>query len=104
MEKCFLWNLLLNDCLPDNIYTECEEGRLEGLAEGRAEGAQLQNKENAKKMKAMGLPIENDDFGGIVVTNQFPLFCRKYLFLPVCGRIVIDYFATNGYFAIFVAK
>ena len=58
MEKCFLWNLLLNDCLPDNIYTECEEGRLEGLAEGRAEGVQLQNKENAKKMKAMGLPIE----------------------------------------------
>lgn len=40
--------------LRDNIYTEREEGRLEGLAQG----AQLQNKENAMKMKAMRLPIE----------------------------------------------
>lgn len=48
--------------LRDNIYTEREEGRLEGraegLAEGRKEGANEKNKEHARKMKAMGLPIE----------------------------------------------
>ena len=60
--------------LRDNIYTEREEGRLEGRAEGRlegraegllegraegrAEGADEKNKENARRMKAMGLSVE----------------------------------------------
>ena len=44
--------------LRDNIYTAREEGRMKGLEEGRAEGAKLQNKKNAIKMKSMGLPIE----------------------------------------------
>lgn len=72
--------------LRDNIYTEREEGRLEGraegrlegraegllegraegllegraegLLEGRAEGADEKNKENARRMKAMGLSVE----------------------------------------------
>lgn len=48
--------------LRDNIYTEREEGRLEGRAEGReegrAEGRIAERKENARKMKRLGLPVE----------------------------------------------
>ena len=64
--------------LRDNIYTEREEGRAEGREEGRAEGREegraegrkegrvegreegriVERKENAKKMKALGIPIE----------------------------------------------
>ena len=68
--------------LRDNIYTEREEGRAEGREEGRAEGRVegreegrkegrkegreegraegriVERKENAKKMKALGIPIE----------------------------------------------
>lgn len=56
--------------LRDNIYTEREEGRLEGRAEGREEGRKegreegreegriTERKENAKKMKALGIPAE----------------------------------------------
>ena len=40
--------------LRDNIYTEREEGRLEG----RAEGEEFANMQNAKKMKDMNFPIE----------------------------------------------
>lgn len=40
--------------LRDNIYTEREEGRLEGRAEGRI----AERKENARKMKRLGLPVE----------------------------------------------
>lgn len=40
--------------LRDNIYTEREEGRLEG----RAEGMINERKENARKMKQLGLPVE----------------------------------------------
>ena len=40
--------------LRDNIYTEREEGRLEGRAEGRI----AERKENARKMKLLGLPAE----------------------------------------------
>ena len=44
--------------LRDNIYTEREEGRLEGRAEGREEGRIAERKENARKMKRLGLPVE----------------------------------------------
>lgn len=44
--------------LRDNIYTEREEGRLEGRAEGREEGRIAERKENARKMKLLGLPAE----------------------------------------------
>ena len=52
--------------LRDNIYTEREEGRLEGRAEGREEGREegraegriAERKENARKMKLLGLPAE----------------------------------------------
>ena len=52
--------------LRDNIYTEREEGRAEGREEGRAEGREegikegiiAERKENAKKMKAFGIPKE----------------------------------------------
>lgn len=44
--------------LRDNIYTEREEGRLEGRAEGREEGRIAERKENARKMKQLGLPVE----------------------------------------------
>ena len=68
--------------LRDNIYTEREEGRAEGREEGREEGRAegreegraegrkegrvegreegriVERKENAKKMKALGIPIE----------------------------------------------
>lgn len=40
--------------LRDNIYTEREEGRLEGRAEGRI----AERKENARKMRQLGLPVE----------------------------------------------
>lgn len=43
--------------LRDNIYTEREEGRLEGRAEGEIIGRKKTVLETAKKMKAMGLPI-----------------------------------------------
>lgn len=48
--------------LRDNIYTGREEGRLEGRAEARAEGREegriAERKENAWKMKQLGLPVE----------------------------------------------
>ena len=44
--------------LRDNIYTEREEGRLEGRAEGREEGRIAERKENARKMRQLGLPVE----------------------------------------------
>lgn len=44
--------------LRDNIYTEREEGRLEGRAEGREEGRIAERKENARKMRQLGLPAE----------------------------------------------
>ena len=56
--------------LRDNIYTEREEGRLEGRAEGREEGREegraegraegriAERKENARKMRQLGLPAE----------------------------------------------
>lgn len=44
--------------LRDNIYTGREEGRLEGRAEGREEGRIAERKENARKMKRLGLPVE----------------------------------------------
>ena len=48
--------------LRDNIYTGREEGRLEGRAEARAEGREegriAERKENARKMKLLGLPAE----------------------------------------------
>ena len=40
--------------LRDNIYTEREEGRLEGREEGRA----AERQDNAKKMKELGIPTE----------------------------------------------
>ena len=51
--------------LRDNIYTEREEGRLEGRAEGREEGRAEgkeegrleERKTNAKKMKSLGIPV-----------------------------------------------
>ena len=44
--------------LRDNIYTEREEGRLEGRAEGRAEGREEERRQNAIRMKDLGLPAE----------------------------------------------
>ena len=44
--------------LRDNIYTEHEEGRLEGRAEGRAEGREEERRQNAIRMKDLGLPAE----------------------------------------------
>ena len=48
--------------LRDNIYTGREEGRLEGRAEARAEGREegriAERKENARKMRQLGLPVE----------------------------------------------
>lgn len=56
--------------LRDNIYTEREEGRLEGRAEGReegraegreegrAEGRLEERRQNAKKMKDLSVPVE----------------------------------------------
>lgn len=52
--------------LRDNIYTEREEGRLEGRAEGREEGRMEgreegrmeERKANAKKMKSLGIPTD----------------------------------------------
>lgn len=44
--------------LRDNIYTEREEGRLEGRAEGRAEGREAERKDTARKMKALGIPLD----------------------------------------------
>ena len=35
-----------------------EEGRVEGRAEGRAEGREAERKDNARKMKALGIPLD----------------------------------------------
>ena len=50
--------ILENMTTERDLKNQFEYVKKEGRAEGRAEGALLQNKENAMKMKAMGLPIE----------------------------------------------
>ncbi len=64
--------------LRDNIYTEREEGRLEGRAEGRevgrAEGRIAERKENARKMKLLGIPMETiSQVIGLSVADIAPL-------------------------------
>lgn len=44
--------------LRDNIYTEREEGRMEGIVEGMAKGIEEERRRNAKKMLETGISLD----------------------------------------------
>ena len=50
------WETLRDESRAEGFEEGYEDGRAKGLAEGHVKGAEDTNRENARKMKALGLP------------------------------------------------